>query len=208
MLHDHRPDFPGASTKLQLQFRGPFRVIEKKFDVNRVIQGVDNRKDYRIVHVDRLKPFVERDEDKKTRLEREAAGTDFTMDEILQERKVRGKTYYLIKWRGYTAKHNTWEPEEHLNDPELLQRFKEREAALRSQPVLSKRKKGAPEPEATPTGSTEGKQEKEKKATSAPTEGGAEWAPKVQQTRSGRISRSRRMEEEVYLGAARGRAAG
>ena len=79
---------------------------------------------------------------------------------------------------------------------------------MRSQPVLSKRKKGAPEPEATPTGSTEGKQKKEKKATSAPTEGGAEWAPKVQQTRSGRISRSRRMEEEVYLGAARGRAAG
>lgn len=33
----------------------------------------------------------------------------FKVEKILKTKKVRGKTYYLIKWLGYDNSHNSWE---------------------------------------------------------------------------------------------------
>lgn len=32
---------------------------------------------------------------------------------------------YLIKWKGYAEAENTWEPEDHLNCPDILKKFKD-----------------------------------------------------------------------------------
>jgi hypothetical protein len=29
-------------------------------------------------------------------------------------------TEYLVKWEGYSHEHNTWEPELHIADPQLI----------------------------------------------------------------------------------------
>jgi hypothetical protein len=44
---------------------------------------------------------------------------------IVSHRTTGGKTEYLIRWMGYTAADDTWEPEKHLeNCPEVLKEYK------------------------------------------------------------------------------------
>ena len=38
----------------------------------------------------------------------------YTIDTILEWRELDGETQYLIKWEGYDASENTWEPEENI----------------------------------------------------------------------------------------------
>jgi len=46
---------------------------------------------------------------------------------ILNKRKFRGRDRYLVQWRGYMVKEDTWEPRENLgNIQELVDRFEEK----------------------------------------------------------------------------------
>src|SRR5579863_7846533 len=51
---------------------------------------------------------------------------EWEVEKILQEQIRCGKKQYLIRWKGYSEVHNSWEPEAYLNAPELLQAFHER----------------------------------------------------------------------------------
>ncbi|XP_005108393.1 chromobox protein homolog 8 [Aplysia californica] len=45
--------------------------------------------------------------------------------ECIQKRRVRkGKVEYLVKWKGWSIKYNTWEPEENILDHRLIEQFK------------------------------------------------------------------------------------
>lgn len=45
--------------------------------------------------------------------------------ECIQKRRIRkGKAEYLVKWKGWSRKHNTWEPEENIIDQRLLEAFR------------------------------------------------------------------------------------
>ncbi|XP_022533401.2 E3 SUMO-protein ligase CBX4-like [Astyanax mexicanus] len=51
----------------------------------------------------------------------------FTVESIQKKRVHKGRLQYLVKWRGWSAKYNTWEPEENILDPHLLVTFQNRE---------------------------------------------------------------------------------
>jgi Chromo (CHRromatin Organisation MOdifier) domain len=55
---------------------------------------------------------------------------EFEVEEILGERMYRRKKQYLVKWKGYTHEHNTYEPPEHLTH--CADRLKEYQAQLTS----------------------------------------------------------------------------
>ena len=48
----------------------------------------------------------------------------YEVEEILDRQERRGKTKYLVKWKGYTAEENTWEGLENLkNVMEKIEEF-------------------------------------------------------------------------------------
>ena len=48
----------------------------------------------------------------------------FKVEKILNKRTVRRKEKFLVRWKGYTAKEDTWENRENLgNVKELIEEF-------------------------------------------------------------------------------------
>uniref|UniRef100_UPI00358EB1BD chromobox protein homolog 2-like n=1 Tax=Myxine glutinosa TaxID=7769 RepID=UPI00358EB1BD len=59
----------------------------------------------------------------------------FAAECILKKRFRKGKPEYLVKWRGWSNKHSSWEPEENILDARLFLAFyrrEQREAAANS----------------------------------------------------------------------------
>ncbi|CAM6002207.1 unnamed protein product, partial [Sphagnum balticum] len=68
----------------------------------------------------RGRPKKIRDEEGEAKSE-----TDFIVEKICDKRYVKGKTQYLIKWKGYASSENTWEPEDNLDCIDLVAEFEE-----------------------------------------------------------------------------------
>jgi chromobox protein 2 len=67
------------------------------------------------------------------------------VEDLLARRTRRGKEEYLVKWKGFSDRHNTWEPAENLtNAPVMLARFQAREACsgMKSLPVRKAKRRG------------------------------------------------------------------
>lgn len=47
----------------------------------------------------------------------------YQVERILKERSRQGKHRFYIKWRGYSPRFNTWEPEENILDKRLIEMF-------------------------------------------------------------------------------------
>ena len=61
----------------------------------------------------------------------------FSVEKIVSKKVVKGKTQYLLKWKGYKKK---WEPEEKLDCQDLLDEFNRRTAAPKAAKCSSKDK--------------------------------------------------------------------
>jgi len=49
------------------------------------------------------------------------------VEKIINKRKVQGRDKYLVQWKEYTAKKDTWESKENLkNTIELVEEFKKK----------------------------------------------------------------------------------
>ncbi|XP_017561322.1 chromobox protein homolog 8a [Pygocentrus nattereri] len=67
----------------------------------------------------------------------------FAAESIIKRRIRRGRMEYLVKWKGWSQKYSTWEPEENILDERLFAAFEERE---RERELYGPKKRG-PKPE-------------------------------------------------------------
>ncbi len=63
---------------------------------------------------------------------------EWEVEAILNEKydKRKKKQMYWIHWKGYSSMHDTWEPEENVHAPELLQIWKDQKGR---QPTIIRR---------------------------------------------------------------------
>ena len=52
----------------------------------------------------------------------EEENTEYEAETIEDFKRVSGKPYYLVKWKGYLTSENTWEPIDHLRNCTALLR--------------------------------------------------------------------------------------
>ena len=50
---------------------------------------------------------------------------EFTIERIIEERKVGRGKQYLIRWKGYPELDNSWEPARELQETEALAKWEE-----------------------------------------------------------------------------------
>ncbi|KAK4876829.1 hypothetical protein RN001_009335 [Aquatica leii] len=60
--------------------------------------------------------------------EDEEDDTQYEVEEVIDEKTIRGVKHYLIRWKGYDQDGDTWEPESTLDCPKLIKKFKEQKS--------------------------------------------------------------------------------
>jgi transposase InsO family protein len=174
----------GRSTSLAALWSGPYRIEKATGPLNYRIVGVDNPADTHVVHVSRLKPYVRRQSDSSA----PTPADHFEIEDILDQRSSSEGIEYLVKWRGFSHRYNSWVRREDLAADELLERFERERAAASSEPQIASNPRSRSErtQEAlSPQTSDKGRVRRSGKSTSVPTSAPSEPPPLV--SRSDRV---------------------
>ena len=120
---EHMNPKGSTSNKLMYKYIGPYRIIRRISDVTYEIMLPSSSKLHPVFYVNRLRKFYPRltqfADDDGNDIEPPPTIIDddyeWEVDAILKHRTSKnGQKQYLVKWRGYTSIHNSWEPIDNL----------------------------------------------------------------------------------------------
>ena len=99
---------PGRVSKMDMPYVGPYRVLWGPDDRDRyALRDLHGRRLHHEFHVSKLKLWP---------IEGDIEDEHYVVEAFLDRRiNKQGVKEYLVKWRGWSKKYNSWEPVEHLN---------------------------------------------------------------------------------------------
>ncbi|XP_073423401.1 uncharacterized protein [Dendrobates tinctorius] len=111
--------------KLALENWRPFEVLSRINDVSYKLKLPASLRIPNSFHVFLLKPVIlNQFHASTTRSPRPISADDvFEVKDILAMKRLRGRTYFLVDWKGFGPKERTWEPRENIQAPRILARF-------------------------------------------------------------------------------------
>ena len=106
----------GFNDKLYPKYRGPFTIVERTEKGNYIIENLMKERVSGTFPLQRLKVIKGKDVNQQDEY--------YRIDKILKDRKdKKGNIEVLIKWKGYSSEHNTWEPLGNLTDQDMYASF-------------------------------------------------------------------------------------
>ena len=123
--------FTGAR-KLMPKYCGPFRILESINDVTFRLdlpKPILQRNVHNAFHASLLRPYHFQPGDTRTPDPpppeiTDSGAPEYHVEKILQHRRRRGRSQYLVKWLGYPDTENSWVASHDLHAPDLLADFK------------------------------------------------------------------------------------
>jgi hypothetical protein len=117
-----------SSRKLAPRQLGPYKIIERTGELTYKLALPTSMKQHPVFHVDRLSPWTGNDIGGQEPPPPQPIEVDneleYEVEAVLDSRKYRNQLQYLVKWKGYDAGHNSWEPTTNLtNCSELVDAF-------------------------------------------------------------------------------------
>ena len=137
LLYLWQPTVPRkGSRKLTPPWRGPYRVKEKINELNVILGIVTAEGESTIrVHINRLRKTDERVLEvspiEANPLHQNLPEGYYIVEKLVGERVINGVTHFRVRWRGYSAKQDTWEPETNL-PPLIVNDYREMIRAKRA----------------------------------------------------------------------------
>jgi hypothetical protein len=117
------------STKLANRHYGPFKITKVILPIVYQLQLPVSWKIFNTFHAALLSPYKEMEEHGANFPEPPPDliedQEEYEVEQILAMRLYRRwkKRQYLIKWKGYSNAHNSWEPAKNVNAPDLVKEF-------------------------------------------------------------------------------------
>jgi hypothetical protein len=122
-------DTKGRSRKLMQRKLGPFEIIDVISPTAYKLRLPDTYPMHNIVNLQHLTKYHRSPDETRPKLAnpRDAlpSSEEYEVDKIVGEQKRNGKLMYQVRWKGYSAEHDTWQSARDLrNAPELLKEWR------------------------------------------------------------------------------------
>jgi hypothetical protein len=105
------------TSKLHPKYEGPFKVLKRTKGGSYTLLDATGALYPRNVSPDKLKIVS---------LPSSSPSSSYEVEKIVDHRGPVGKREYLVKWKGYSAKDNTWEPATNFDSPLIIQQYYDR----------------------------------------------------------------------------------
>lgn len=105
------------TSKLRPKYEGPFKVLKRTKGGSYTLLDSTGALYPRNVSPDKLKVVS---------LPPSPDSSSYEVEKILKHRGPVGNREYLVKWKGYSAKSNTWEPAANFESPLIIQQYHDR----------------------------------------------------------------------------------
>ena len=106
----------GLKKKLDERYNGPYEIIGHTELGNYILQDSLKNKLGDTFPITRLKPVSEAKNDEPV----------YEVEKILEHKKNGDDYLYLVKWRNFGKKHNSWEPKESFLDVRIIRKYWEK----------------------------------------------------------------------------------